>query len=113
MIAQAEADLTPAEAWLLGRAQDGTIGADAVEARDPANSVILRQALGQLETRGLVETSDPPTRLTPYGVTIRFDLLEARQRSLESLCSDWEPDDPELDAMIVRLSEELAHSGQG
>jgi hypothetical protein len=31
---------------------------------------------------------------------------------LESLCSDWEPDDPELDAMIVRLSEELAHSGQ-
>ena len=112
VIAQAEADLTPAEAWLLGRAQDGTIGADAVEARDPANSVILRQALGQLETRGLVETSDPPTRLTPYGVTIRFDLLEARQRSLESLCSDWEPDDPELDAMIVRLSEELAHSGQ-
>jgi hypothetical protein len=112
VIADAEADLSPAEGWLLGRAKDGTIPPDALEARDPANSLILEQALGQLATKGLVESSDPPGRLTPKGVTVRFDLLRARQRSLESLCADWEPDDPEVDAMIVRLSEELAHSGQ-
>jgi drug resistance transporter, EmrB/QacA subfamily len=112
VIAEAEADLTPAEGWLLGRARDGTIPADAIEARDPSDALLLRQALGQLKKQGLVESGDPPARLTPKGVTIRFDLNRARRRGLESLCADWEPDDPELDAAITRLSEELARSGQ-
>ena len=112
MIAEAEADLTPAEGWLLGRAEDGAIPADAIEARDPADTALLRQALVQLSDKGLVEGLDPPARLSPKGVTIRFDLNNARRRGLESLCSDWEPDDPELDAMITRLAEELARTGQ-
>lgn len=74
--------------------------------------MILRQALGQLRTRGLVESSDPPARLTASGQEIRGSLMSARQRSLEYLVADWQPEDPRVDAMIVRLSEELAHSGQ-
>jgi hypothetical protein len=75
--------------------------------------LILREALGDLGTRGLVERSDPPARLTASGQEIRRDLVSARQRRLEYLVSDWEPEDPEVNAMIARLSEELAHSGQG
>jgi len=95
-----------------GRAEAGTIAADALKTRDPADGVILRQALGQLRTRGLVESSDPPARLTASGQEIRGSLMSARQRSLEYLVADWQPEDPRVDAMIVRLSEELAHSGQ-
>ena len=112
VIADAHVDLTAAEGWLLGRAEAGTIAADALKTRDPADGVILRQALGQLRTRGLVESSDPPARLTASGQEIRGSLMSARQRSLEYLVADWQPEDPRVDAMIVRLSEELAHSGQ-
>jgi hypothetical protein len=59
-----------------------------------------------------VESSDPPARLTASGQEIRSSLMSARQRSLEYLVADWQPEDPRVDAMIVRLSEELAHSGQ-
>jgi EmrB/QacA subfamily drug resistance transporter len=113
VIEDAEVDLTPAEGWILGRAQDGAIGAPALQARDPADQELLRQALGQLRTRGLVESSDPPARLTASGQEIRGDVISARRRSLEFLVSDWEPQDPQVDAMIARLSEELAHSSQG
>jgi EmrB/QacA subfamily drug resistance transporter len=113
VIEDAEVDLTPAEGWILGRAEDGAIGAPALKARDPADQELLREALGQLRTRGLVESSDPPARLTASGEEIRGDVISARRRSLEYLVSDWEPQDPQVDAMIARLSEELAHSSQG
>jgi hypothetical protein len=44
---------------------------------------------------------------------MRRDLLRARQRCLEDLVADWKPQDPQLDAAIVRLSEELSNSEQG
>jgi hypothetical protein len=39
--------------------------------------------------------------------------MGARQRGLESLVSDWEPEDPELDAVIAQLCEELDQRPQG
>jgi hypothetical protein len=93
VIAGAHVDLTAAEGWLLGRAEAGTIAADALKTRDPADGVILRQALGQLRTRGLVESSDPPARLTASGQEIRTSLMSARQRSLEYLVAGWQPED--------------------
>jgi EmrB/QacA subfamily drug resistance transporter len=113
VIEEAEAELSPAEGWVLGRARDGTITADALEARDPADAQLLRQSLAQLRTRGFVESSEPPARLTPSGLEIRRQLMSARERGLESLVADWKPEDPRLDAMIARLSEELAHSVPG
>ena len=47
--------------------------------------------------------------MTPAGLEIRARLLAARERALRSLVDDWQPEDPEVDAMIHRLSEELAH----
>ncbi len=54
----------------------------------------MKRALGQLSGRGLVESPDPPSRLSASGLEIRRDLINARQRSLEYLVSDWEPEDP-------------------
>jgi hypothetical protein len=59
----------------------------------------------------MVEPSlDPPARLTEAGLTVRGRLLAARQRSLTNLVADWESEAPELDAMIARLSGELANA---
>jgi hypothetical protein len=113
VIRDAHVDLSPAEGWVLGRAEDGAIGPDALGARDPADRLTLQQALGQLSTRGLVESPDAPARLSAAGLEIRRDLMSARQRSLESLVSDWEPEDPELDAVIAQLCEELDPRPQG
>ncbi|HEV7482458.1 MAG TPA: MDR family MFS transporter [Solirubrobacterales bacterium] len=107
----AEVELTPAEVWLLGRAVDGAIPGEALEAGDANDQALLAEAVERLRGRGMAEPSlDPPARLTEAGLTVRERLLAARQRSLTSLVADWESEAPELDAMIARLSGELANA---
>jgi hypothetical protein len=107
VILEAHVELTPAEAWLLGRADGGMIAAELLEVSDPGDRDTLGRALAQLGDRGFCASADAPTRLTASGQAIRRDLLEARRRSLEYLVADWEPEDPELDAVIGKLAEEL------
>jgi EmrB/QacA subfamily drug resistance transporter len=107
----AEVELTPAEVWLLGRAVDGAIPGEALEAGDANDRALLAEAVERLRGRGMAEPSlDPPARLTEAGLAVRERLLAARQRSLTSLVADWESEAPELDAMIARLSGELANA---
>lgn len=110
VIAEAEVELTPAEVWLLGRAEDGAIPADALEAHEPEDREVLRRGMAGLRGRGLVEGNEMPAPLTGSGLAIRQRLLAARERGLTSLVADWESEAPELDAMIARLSEELCHT---
>ncbi|HEY0317721.1 MAG TPA: MDR family MFS transporter [Solirubrobacterales bacterium] len=107
VIEQADVELSPAEVWLLGRAVDGAIPQDALEAASDEDRRRLWEGLERLRGRGLVEAVEP-SRLTPEGAAIRSRLLEARRRSLTELVADWEPEAPEVDSMIARLSEELA-----
>jgi EmrB/QacA subfamily drug resistance transporter len=108
VIEKADVGLSPAEVWLLGAAVGGVIAPDALEAGSEEDQRRLREGFERLRGRGLIEPREPPSRLTPEGNAIRARLLEARQRSLTELVADWEPEAPEVDAMIVRLSEELA-----
>jgi EmrB/QacA subfamily drug resistance transporter len=108
VIEEADVELSPAEVWLLGRAMDGAIPGDALDAEDEQDRRRLREGFERLRGRGLAEPGGPPYRLTPEGAAIRARLLAARQRSLSELVADWEPEGPEVDAMIARLSEELA-----
>lgn len=110
VIAEAEVELTPAEVWLLGRAEDGAIPADALEAREPEDRELLRRGIEGLRGRGLIEGGEAPAPLTDTGLAIRRRLLAARERGLTSLVADWESEAPELDAMIARLSEELSQA---
>jgi EmrB/QacA subfamily drug resistance transporter len=110
VIDEAEVELTPAEVWLLGRAADGTIGRDALEAEDPADRARLAAAVERLRERGIVEGAAAPARLTAAGTAVRERLLAARQRSLNTLVADWEPESPAVDAMIERLCEELSQA---
>jgi hypothetical protein len=107
VIQDAHVDMTPAEAWLLGRAEGGAIAEDVLEVPDPGDRLALQQGLVRLRMRDLVESADPPAHLTDAGQTTRRELITARRRSLEYLVADWHPEDPELDGAIARLSEEL------
>jgi hypothetical protein len=112
VIAEAQVELTPAEVWLLGRAVDGAIPADALEAGEADDRRRLRQGIERLHGRGLVESTESPARLTDAGVAVRRRLLAAREHCLTTLVDDWESEAPELDAMIARLAEELCRSDQ-
>jgi hypothetical protein len=97
---------TPAEAWLLGRARHGRIPGEALVVRDGEAREALAEGAVRLQERGLVD-GDGELQLTASGADLRNRLMEARCRRLSSLVADWEPESPEVDAMIARLAEEL------
>jgi hypothetical protein len=109
VIDEADVDATAAEAWLLGRARDGHIPGDVLEGPDIEAREALAAGAARLRSRRLVE-GDGDLRLTAAGADLRGRLLDARCRRLESLVADWEPESPEVDAMIERLAEELART---
>jgi hypothetical protein len=110
VIEEADVEMTPAEAWLLGRVDDGAIPAEALAAGDDQDRVRLAEGAQRLRERGVVDGGDG-LQLTEAGTGLRERLLAARRRRLASLVADWEPEAPEVDAMIARLSEELERSG--
>ena len=111
VIDRAEVDLTPAEVWLLGRVSDGAVPASALVGHGEEDEARLRAALDDLRRRDLVETGDE-ARLTASGEAARDRVQIARCEGLESLVADWQPESPELDAAIARLSEELGHTAE-
>jgi hypothetical protein len=106
VIDEADVDATPAEAWLLGRARNGRIPGGALDTGDRDVRERLAKGAARLLTRGLVDRNGE-LQLTETGAHLRNQLLEARCRRLTSLVADWEPETPEVDAMIGRLAEEL------
>jgi EmrB/QacA subfamily drug resistance transporter len=110
VIEEAEVEMTPAEAWLLGRVDDGAIPAEALNAGDDQDRERLAEGAVRLRKRGMVDGGDG-LQLTEAGAGLRERLLAARRLRLASLVADWEPEATELDAMIARLSEELEGSG--
>lgn len=113
--AEAGTDLSPAETWLLARS--GPAGVDpaaAREARSEEGRRRLGEALISLRERGLVEPGPEgggELPLSAAGLAVRERLLQARRRRLTELVADWEPRDPELDAVIARLARELGRAG--
>ncbi|MFN8150041.1 MAG: MDR family MFS transporter [Solirubrobacterales bacterium] len=110
----AQVDLSPTETWLLGRSEGPAIhpgAAEEAEAHDDKRR--LRDALIGLRERGLLESAPShgdALPLTAEGLGVRDRLQEARCRRLTDLVSDWEPQDPELDAVIDRLARELGET---
>jgi EmrB/QacA subfamily drug resistance transporter len=109
VIDEAEVDVTPAEAWLLGRVQAGRLPPEALDVTDPDARERLTEALIRLRERSLVN-GENGLRLTGSGAALRAQLHQARCRRLESLVADWQPETPEVDAMIARLAEELGRT---
>jgi hypothetical protein len=111
VIDEAHVDVTPAEAWLLGRVENGALPRAAAEAGNASDREQLAAGLARLEERGFVSPEDDSTlQLTDTGAATRGELLAARERRLKGLVADWKPESPEVDAMIEQLSEELRRS---
>jgi EmrB/QacA subfamily drug resistance transporter len=106
VVDEAGVDATAAEAWLLARIRDGRLPPEALDVPDADARERLAEALMRLRTRTLLD-GDDGLRLTAGGTELRDRLHEARCRRLSALVADWEPETPEVDAMITRLAEEL------
>jgi EmrB/QacA subfamily drug resistance transporter len=109
VIDRADVDLTPAEAWLLGRVRDGAVPGSALAGHGKEDEARLQAALDDLRRRGLVESGDD-LELTDAGLGARDRIQVARCEGLESLVADWQAESPELDAAIARLAEELGRT---
>ena len=101
MVAEAGLDLSPAEAWLLRRVEDGG---------EVPHRETLVAARGQLLGRGLViERNGAGLALTDPGRVTADRLHEAHCVCLRRLLADWPAgDEPELQPIITRLARELA-----
>ena len=111
VIEDAHVDLTPPEAWLLGRVENGALARATAETGNAGDREQLAAGLARLEQRGLARPIDDSSlQLTESGAAVRNDLLVARERRLHELVADWQPESPELDAVIAQLSEELRRS---
>ena len=111
VIEDAHVDLTPPEAWLLGRVENGALARATAETGNASDREQLAAGLARLEQRGLARPIDDSSlQLTESGAAVRNDLLVARERRLHELVADWQPESPELDAVIAQLSEELRRS---
>jgi EmrB/QacA subfamily drug resistance transporter len=108
VIEDARVEVTPAEAWLLGQVHNGALPRAAAETGNASDRQGLAAGLERLQQRGLVApVDDSSLQLTDSGLGVRGQLMGARERRLAALVADWEPESPEVDAMIARLSEEL------
>jgi hypothetical protein len=110
VIDEAQVEATPAEAWLLGRVRAGRLPPDAVDAGSSEDREGLAAGLARLRERGMLDGGDG-FGLTESGASLRGRLHEARCRRLSSLVADWQPESPEVDAMIEQLAEELERTG--
>jgi len=111
VIERAGVPLDRAEAWLVARSAGGVIPAEAFEARSESDRLRLAEAAVHLEERGYVASGADPDgspRLTESGMALFAQLDAARCARLTELVADWQPESPEVDAMIDDLAAELA-----
>jgi EmrB/QacA subfamily drug resistance transporter len=110
VIERSEVELSPAEAWLLGRARDGEIPTQCLYGGDEETTTRLWAGAQALRERGLLAADGDPRamKLTAAGAAVQSRVADARCEALRSLVADWEPESPEVDAMIERLGATLA-----
>jgi hypothetical protein len=106
-IAHAGLDLSPAEAWLLRRVEDGDEVAQlealvvAREALLARGAVVATGGDGESPSSGLAITEDGQATLERWH--------EAHRECLRELVNDWPADDrPRFEPVISRLARELA-----
>ena len=101
-----------AEAWIVARSVDGVVPPDAFEAQHEQDRLRLAEAAVHLEERGFLAGGTDPEespRLTAVGLEMFAELNAARRARLAEIVADWEPESPEVDAMIAALAGELGH----
>lgn len=123
-------DLTPEEAWVLGQAEGGRLMPTVFKEKNRESVEKLEAVVTRLQDRclvcGPVESEaelpggdgpgtaqgaespfEAPFAVTDEGQKMLDRLNAARRERLTELVSDWQPDSPEVDAMIHRLADEL------
>ena len=112
VVSRADLDLEPRQAWLLVRLDENPdIGVDEIMARVGVEAGYVHETLAGLHARELVvAVPERPTghELSPAGREAVDRLLLARQQRLRELLGDWPPaDEPDVQALVARLSQDL------
>jgi EmrB/QacA subfamily drug resistance transporter len=113
---RAGVDLSAAAAWLIVRLHENPAASIAALSESYDIPIeVSRQALAQLEERGLVSGSseadvDPAAhRVPPEGEEIAERLVAERRASLARMCEGWSPEkEVDLAGLLTRLARELA-----
>lgn len=110
VVERAGLDLAPATAWLLVRtARDPRCEAESLGRGYGIAPERMREALAELESRGLVAPSGAGRMLTPAGQATYLRYMQARRARLSELFADWDPaHHDELARTIARLAREIA-----
>jgi MFS family permease len=114
MAERAGVEVSPAGAWLLARLNENPRAElPAVSEAFDVPLDVAEEALGELQSRGLVAAAVPGSEgheLTPAGREAVEKLIAERRASLERLLEGWSPEQqPELAAFLRRLAHELVH----
>jgi EmrB/QacA subfamily drug resistance transporter len=105
---RAGVDLSPGAAWFLLRNPPPEFLAEA-RALPHVHPDGFDRALAEVRARGYYDAGG----ITPSGIATRDQLVAARTDCLRELIADWEPQgDPELDAILCRIAEELGRPPQ-
>jgi EmrB/QacA subfamily drug resistance transporter len=101
-------ELSPSAAWLLLRAGAPDAPPDLIVLRTRPTVDPSAFDAAHAELRECGHLDETGQALTATGVATRDQLVAARTDCLRSLVADWQPEDqPELDALVRRLAEEL------
>jgi EmrB/QacA subfamily drug resistance transporter len=107
---RAGVDISPGAVWALTRLDAyGFDGTFAMARRQGIEEERIAAVVEELRERGLVTGPDGEAHLTPAGRAIADQVLAARRQELDRLLADPTADrDPRVDALLARLSVELA-----
>jgi EmrB/QacA subfamily drug resistance transporter len=109
LIARSRLDLTPPQAWLLGRLRDrAPIGAGALAHDLHVPAARVRGLADDLARRGLVVGDADALALTTAGRTATTQLVDAGREELAALLASWQrAPDGELAPVLRRLADSL------
>ncbi len=110
LAARAGLDLSPGATWALVRIdQYGLARARSIAAEQGVSSERIAAVLGELRTHGLVQDDGPTISITATGREMTTRAVSARRELLSETLADPSAErSPEVDALLQRLSLELA-----
>jgi EmrB/QacA subfamily drug resistance transporter len=110
LLQQLGIEISPLEAWILARIDQGAPGPSAeLASRLRVDPIRVSAALTELERRALIARDDGWYAVTPAGDELVHRVIEGRRERLRAALAGWSPSDhDDLAEIVNRLAHDLA-----